>query len=114
MKMERGINKAMALLVTLLMIGSVLVVMAPQPAKATTTATKTDVPEATVLPGQENVVVLNFTVSEDGTDELVAGTSQPGKELTYGIDSDWTDNGMYFYDDGSNIWEATSDAIWID
>ena len=112
--MKENRSKAMALLVTLLMIGSVLVVMAPTATKATTTATKTDVPEATVLPGQENVVVLNFTVSEDGTDEFIAGNPQPGKKLTYGIDSNWTSNGMYFYDNGSNIWEATSDAIWID
>ena len=113
--MKENRSKAMALLVTLLMIGSAVVVMIPTATKAATTATKpTDVPKATVLPGQKNVVVLNFTVSEDGTDELVAGNPQPGKELTYGIDSNWTDNGMYFYDNGSNIWEATSDAIWID
>ncbi|HDD57258.1 MAG TPA: hypothetical protein ENF43_01925, partial [Thermoplasmatales archaeon] len=109
MKMERGINKAMALLVTLLMIGSAVVVMMPTTKAAS--VTNNNAPEVLVLPGaEEDVLVANFTL--DGTIDVTIAGTKPDTGTTLITNNPWSD--VYFYDDGDGVWENTKDAIWED
>ncbi|RLG40737.1 MAG: hypothetical protein DRN78_05120, partial [Thermoproteota archaeon] len=111
-KMKENRSKAMALLVTLLMIGSVLVTLVPSMTTTATTVTKTDVPESIVSPGQKNVVVMMFTITEDGTDELIKGNATVGAALSDGADADWKMDSIDATD--GDAWDPNNDTIFID
>ena len=105
---RNGMGKAIALLVTLLMIGSAMVVMLANTRGAS--VTNNNAPEALVLPGATNVLVANFTL--DGTIDVTLAGTKPGTGKTLTTNNPWSD--VYFYDDGDGVWENTKDAIWQD
>jgi len=72
-------------------------------------------PERDAAPGEANVLIMDISLPDPGTDTTIAGTApSAGTAITATKDSDWTT--LYFHDataDGG-AWDSANDIVFVD
>jgi len=116
--MEDIKNKFKSMAVVMLMLVSVIAVST---VVTSTTVTNTGAAESTPVPGATYVLVMDFTITDNGTDTLLNGTlPAAGTALSNtGEASDWggssvTGNLSYFDKSNGDDWNETVDCIFND
>ncbi|MBU0847574.1 hypothetical protein KKH23_10350, partial [Patescibacteria group bacterium] len=104
--------KSMLIVATMLLTALTVITV------SSTTVTNNNAPESTPLPGDTDVFVMDFTLTDAGTDTVIAGaTPTSGTILSATADADWqgiTTAGTVSYYDAveGGAWNSSADAIW--
>jgi hypothetical protein len=112
-------NKFKSMAVAMLMLVSVIAVST---VVTSTTVTNNDVAESTPAPGATYALVLDFTLKENGTDSLLAGTlpgagtilASAGEAVDWGASTTVTGNLSYYDAANGGVWNAAADCIFND
>lgn len=112
-------NKFKSMAVAMLMLVSVIAVST---VVTSTTVTNNDAAESTPAPGATYVLVLDFTLKENGTDSLLAGTlpgagtilAANGEAADWGASTTVTGNLTYYDAANGGDWNSAADCIFND
>ena len=112
-------NKFKSMAVAMLMLVSVIAVST---VVTSTTVTNNNAAESTPAPGATYALVLDFTLKENGTDSLLAGTlpgagtilAASGEAVDWGASTTVTGNLSYYDAVNGDDWNAAADCIFND